>query len=60
VVSDWFQTLLGVLKGLCPFPEKRLNLNTVIALRNGPAMKPKHTKSTHLSYTKKQYKATML
>ena len=54
MVLDRFQTLLGALTGLCPFPGKEAELNA-------PAMKPKHTKSTHiLPATKKQNKAMML
>jgi len=50
VVSDRFQTLLGRSRGFALFLEKKLNLNTAIALPNGPAITPKYTKS----------KATML
>ena len=51
-VSDAF----GGAQGACPFPEKRLNLNTDIALRNAPVLEPKHTTNTSFLQQKRQIK----
>ena len=53
VVSDWFQTLLGALTGLCSFPRKEAELNA-------PAMKPKQKNQHIIPAIKKRNKAMML